>query len=180
MASETLLNEAGNAPEHAVGMPQLDFATYPNQWFWLVVTLIVLYVVISRIALPRIASVLAERQGAIARDIERAEALKRQAVDAEDAYNKALADARTEAAHIVAEAKAEIQKDVDLATEKAEAEIAAKTAESEARILDIRKGAQKSVEAVAKATAGEIVKAIMPGAADKKAVDAAVSAKLKG
>jgi len=180
MASHEILAGAEKAAEHADGMPQLDFANYPNQWFWLVITLLVLYVVISRIALPRIASVLAERQGAIARDIEQAETLKRQAVDAEEAYKKALAEARTEAGRIVAEAKAEIQKELDIASEAAEAEIAAKATESEARIADISKGALKNVEAVAKATAGEIVKAIMPAAADKKAIDAAVAEKLKG
>ncbi len=180
MASEQLMAGAGQIGEHAEGMPQLDFANYPNQWFWLVVTLLVLYVVISRIALPRIASVLAERQGAIARDIEQAETLKRQAVEAEEAYKKALADARAEAGRIVAEAKADIQKELDIATEAAEAEIAAKSNESELRIAEIRKGALDSIEAVARDTAGEIVKAIMPVAADQKAIDAAVTAKLKG
>ncbi|MFQ5439769.1 MAG: F0F1 ATP synthase subunit B' [Paracoccaceae bacterium] len=181
MASETDVAGATHAVgEHAEGMPQLDFATFPNQWFWLIVTLVVLYLVLSRIVLPRIASVLAMRQGAISRDIEQAEALKQQALQAENAYNKALADARAEAGRIVADAKAEIQQDVDAAVATAEAEIAAKAAESEARIGDIRKGAIKSVETVAKATANEIVKAIMPGVADKKALDAAVKTRLKG
>ena len=55
MATETL--EVGDAA--APGMPQLDFSTFPNQIFWLVVTLIVMYLILSRVALPRIASILA-------------------------------------------------------------------------------------------------------------------------
>ena len=168
------------ATEHAQGMPQLDFSTFPNQIFWLVVTLVILYFLMSRVALPRIASVLAERQGAIQRDLDKAEELKRAAIDAEEAYNKALADARAQAADIVAETKAEIQKELDLATEKADAEIAAKAAESEKLIQEIRDNAKVSVAEVANATAVDIVKAIMPETADAKKIKAAVSARLKG
>ena len=84
-------------------MPQLCFEWFPNQIFWLVLTLVVIFLVLSRIALPRIAAVLAERQGTISNDIAAAEALRNKAADAEDAYNKALADARAEAQNIVAE-----------------------------------------------------------------------------
>ncbi len=181
MASETELAEAGHAvSEHAEGMPQLDFATFPNQWFWLIITLVVLYLVLSRIALPRIASVLGERQGVISSDIEQAENLKLRATQAEEAYVKALADARAEAGRIVAEAKAEIQTDLNIAIEQADAEIAAKTAESEKAIAEIRKGAVKAVAEVATDTTGEIVKAIMPGAGDGKTIAAAVAARMKG
>ena len=57
----------------AVGVPQLCFDWFPNQIFWLVVTLVVIYLILSRVALPRIASVLAERQGTITNDIAAAE-----------------------------------------------------------------------------------------------------------
>jgi F-type H+-transporting ATPase subunit b len=182
MASETT-SEAGHgaaAAEHYVGMPQLNFEWFPNQIFWLVVTLVIIYLVLVKVALPRIASVLAERANAISSDLEQADALKQKAVEAEEAYNKALADARAEAGQIVAAAKAEIQKDLNVAIEKADAEIAAKSAESETAIADIRKGAMKAVETVAKSTAGEIIKAVMPGAADAKAVTAAVKSQMKG
>lgn len=168
------------ASEHAVGMPQLDFATFPNQIFWLVVTLVVLYLLLSRVALPRIASVLADRQGSIQRDLDQAEDFKRKAVEAEEAYNKALADARSTAAEIVAEARADIQKDLDVAIEKADAQISAKAAESEKAISDIRASATKSVQEVALATAADIVDAVMPGAADAKSIKAAVAARMKG
>ncbi|MDQ7080541.1 MAG: F0F1 ATP synthase subunit B' [Paracoccaceae bacterium] len=161
------------------GMPQLDFGTYPNQIFWLVVTLLVLYFLLSRIALPRIASILSERQGAIARDLEQAEELRRKAVAAEEAYKQALADARAEANQIIAEAKAEIQKEIDAANAKAEAEIAARTAESEKRIAEIRSGMMQAVEDVARDTAVEIIDAILPGIADPKLVADTVAAKVK-
>ncbi len=176
MASDT----TGAAPEHAQGMPQLDFSTFPNQIFWLCVTLVVIFVVMNRIALPRIASVLADRHDTIQRDLEKAEMLKQKAVEAEDAYNKALADARVEASKIVAETKAEIQKELDKATAKADAEISAKAAEGEVKIKAIRDSAMASVEIVATDTASALVDVVMPGASDAKSIKAAVKAQLKG
>ncbi|MEM1352112.1 MAG: F0F1 ATP synthase subunit B' [Pseudomonadota bacterium] len=170
---------ADSASDANSGMPQLDFSTWGNQIFWLVVTLIVIYMVLSRVALPRIAAILAERQGTITNDIAAAEDLKQKAQEAEAAYEKALVDARAEAHRIVAEAKAEIQSDLDAAIEKADAEIAAKAAESEKAIAEIRAGAAEAVEQVAKETAAELIGAL-GGTADAEAVTAAVDTRLKG
>ncbi len=175
MATETPGADAASSG----GMPQLDFSTWGNQIFWLVLTLIVIYFVLSRIALPRIAAILAERQGTITSDLAAAEDLKAKAEAAEAAYEKALIDARAEAHRIVAEAKAEIQSDLDAAIARADAEIAAKAAESESAIAEIRAGALEAVKEVAGETAQDIVTA-MGGKADTKAIGAAVDARMKG
>ena len=171
---------ATETTEHAQGMPQLDFSTFPNQIFWLVVTLIVIYFLMSRIALPRIASVLAERHGAIQSDLDKAEQMKAKAVEAEAAYHQALVDARAKAQAIIGDARAEIRKDLDIAVAKADAEIAAKSAESAAAIKEIGDNAMAAVKVVANDTAKEIVKVVMPGAGDAKAVKAAVASRFKG
>jgi len=163
----------------AVGMPQLDFATFPNQIFWLVVTLVALYMILSRVALPRIGSILAERAGTITADIDAAETYKRQASDAEAAYHKALDDARAQAQKIVEEMRAEIQGDLDVAIRKADAEIAARTSESERRIAEIRDSANEAVEQVARDTVREIL-AVFGVEAQEKAVADAVAARTKG
>ena len=182
MATETTDAVAGacvDAGGSAIGMPQLCADWIPNQVFWLVVTLIVIFFVMSRIALPRIGAVLAERSGTITNDIAAAEELKQKAVEAEAAYQKALADARTQANEIVASAKADIQKELDAELAKADKKIAAKTAESEAAIAQIPDGAAKSVTAVAKDTAKELLSAL-GGSADAKTVTAAINARMKG
>jgi F-type H+-transporting ATPase subunit b len=181
MATETT-DVAGvcvDAGGSALGMPQLCADWMPNQIFWLLVTLIAIYFVMSRIALPRISAVLAERSGTITNDIAAAEELKNKAAEAEAAYDQALLDARAEANKIVAAAKAEIQAELDVELQKADAQIAAKTAESEAAIGEIRAGAVKSVTQVAKDTAKELV-AAMGSSADAKTITAAVTARMKG
>lgn len=161
------------------GMPQLDITTFGNQIFWLLVALVVIYFVLSRVALPRIAGILAERQGTITNDLAAAEDLKARASEAEAAYDKALADARAEAQRIAGETRAAIQGDLDAAIAKADAEISAKAAESEKAISDIRAGAQEAVKEVAKDAAKDIV-ALMGGKADARSITAAVNARMKG
>ena len=173
MATETTSAAAGP------GMPQLDVTTFGNQIFWLLVALVVIYLVLSRVALPRIAGILAERQGTITNDLAAAEDLKAKAADAEAAYDKALADARAEAQRIAGETRAAIQGDLDAAIAKADAEIAAKASESEKAIADIRAGAQEAVKEVAKDAAKDIV-ALMGGKADARTITAAINARMKG
>ena len=173
MASET------QGAEAATGLPQLDITTFSNQIFWLLVSLVVIYFILSRVALPRIAAVLAERQGTITNDLAAAEDLKAKALEAEEAYNKALADARAQAQEIVNQTKAEIKAELDDATAKADAEIADKTSEGEKKIADIRSSAMESVKDVAKDTAKELV-SVMGGKADAKSITAAVNARMKG
>lgn len=163
----------------ATGLPQLDFSTFPNQIFWLVVTLVVIYLILDRIALPRIASVLAERQGTITNDVGAAEDLRAKAAQAEKDYQKALTDARNEAQEIAAKARAEIQEDLDVAIAKADAEISARTAESEARIGEIRDGADAAVVEVANDTAKELI-AALGGKGTAAAIKAAVERRMKG
>ncbi|MGB1234897.1 MAG: F0F1 ATP synthase subunit B' [Planktomarina sp.] len=161
------------------GMPQLDLSTFPNQIFWLVVTLVVIYFVLSKIALPRIGGALADRAQTITDDLATAEELKQKAVEAENAYNKALADARSEAQKIAADMRADVQADMDAEMAKADAEISAKAAEAAKTLSAIRDSAMDSVKAVATDTAQEIVKA-MGGKVTKKDVTAVVTDRMKG
>lgn len=177
--TEELAGTCVGADGSAIGMPQLCFDWFPNQIFWLLVTLVVIYFILSRIALPRIASVLAERQGTITNDIVAAEDLKMKAQEAEAAYEKALADARAEANKIAEETRAAIQSDLDAELARADEQISAKTAESEAAIAEIRAGATDSIREVASETAKEIV-AAMGGKADARSVTAAIKSRMGG
>jgi F-type H+-transporting ATPase subunit b len=182
MATETTEATASSCVDaggSAIGMPQLCGDWFANQIFWLVVALVVIYFILARVALPRIGAVLAERQGTITNDIAAAEELKQKAVEAEAAYDKALADARTEANKIIEAAKAEMQAQLDQELAKADAEIAAQTAESEKAIAEIRASTEDSVREVARATAAEIV-SMLGGPADDKAVSDAIAAQMKG
>jgi len=172
MASPTQGAEAG-------GMPQLDFSTFPNQMFWLVVSLVVVYLILSKVALPKIGGALADRAQKITDDLSAAEELKQKAVDAEAAYEKALADARAQAQKIASEMRDQVQTQLDKEMAKADAEISAKSEEAAKSLTEIRDTALENVKTVATDTVVELVKA-MGGSATKKDAGAAVTSRMKG
>lgn len=165
----------------AAGMPQLDFATFDNQIFWLVLTLLAIYFILSKIALPRISAVIAERQGTLTNDLAKAEDLKRQATEAEESYNTALANARSEASKIAQETREEIQAQLQVEIDKADAQISARAAEGEARIAEIEAGAIATAEEVARDVAAEIVRTFGPGKdVDTVAIASAIANRVRG
>ena len=91
-------------------LPQLDIATYASQIFWLIVTFIVLYFLVAKIAMPRIAEVLEGRQERIEDDLDKAETLKKEAYLVRIEYEKALSSAREEAHEATRRAQEEIAK----------------------------------------------------------------------
>ena len=117
-------------------MPQLVFADYPTQLFWLVVTFGVLYVVLSRLVLPSIARTLGERDTRLQGDIARAEKLKSEAEATLAAYRKAIGEAR-------ATAQAELKK----ATEEMAAEAARREGELAASFAEKAKAAEAGIVA---------------------------------
>jgi len=85
-------------------MPQFDLATFPSQIIWLALTFVVLYIVMARVALPRIGDVLSERQEKIDDSLTEAEELRAQAQSDAEAYDKALAGAREQSRAAIQEA----------------------------------------------------------------------------
>lgn len=167
------------AHEESGGMPQLDPATFDNQIFWLLVSLAAIFLILTRVALPRISATFAMRQGTIGSDLAAAESLRAQAREAQAAYDKALADARAEASRISAETRAEIQAQLDAELALADARIEAKSAESARALRQIEAEAAGSVEAVARDAARAILE-VLGGRPDDSAVDTAVARQVGG
>lgn len=155
-------------------MPQLDFSSWPPQLIWLAITFVVLYFLMARVALPRIANVLEQRRDRIASDLDEAARLKSETEDAIAAYEAALAEARGKAHAIASETREELNGELDKERAAVDKQIAAKTAEAEAKIGEMRKAAIGEIEAAAADTATEIVKALVGGKTTKAEIAAAV------
>lgn len=139
----------GSTPAQAAGLPQLDTATFPPQLIWLGLTFVVLYLMMSRVALPRISQVLEERQHKIDDNLKKAEALKEEAQAASEAYEKALAEARAEAHGIMLETHNRIAEEAAKKQAEVGAELEAEIQSAEARINEARDAAMAGLSAVA-------------------------------
>jgi len=159
-------------------MPQLVFADFAPQLVWLAITFTLLYLILARVALPRIATTLEKRRDVIANDLDEAGCLKRQGEDALRAYEAALAAARGRAHAIAAETRQTLAAEAEREKAALAASTAKRAAEAEARIAAAKAAAMANVRQIAADTAAAIVAKLMGASPDAAAVNAAIDAAL--
>lgn len=159
-------------------LPQFKPEDFAPQLVWLVLTFVALYLLMSRVALPRIGGVLEQRRNAIDYDLDRAKELRDEAEAALKEYEEELAAARTKAQAIAADTREKVAARAAEAEAKAEEKMSAKLAEAEERIAKTRDAAMANISAVAADTAEAIVAELL-GKADPDRIKAAVDAEMK-
>ena len=171
--------ETGAAAQQA-GIPQLDLGAFPNQLFWLVVFLVILFLIVSRVVLPRIGGIIDDREKSVRNDLEEAGRLDEQAAELNRETAARLGKAKSDADAILAEARARAREMQDRAVAEAAETIAARSAEAESRIDAIKDSARESVREIAASAAVEIVNRIIPGHDVGGSVRNAVDIRLNG
>jgi F-type H+-transporting ATPase subunit b len=166
------------APGHHE-FPPFQTENFPSQLLWLAVSFVLLYVLMSRIALPRIGSILAERSKRIADDIAAAQAFKQRSDAANAAYEKALADARTRAQTIASATREQQAAAADATNKRLEAQLHERLAVAEKSIASTRDAAMGNVGAIAADTASAIVERLIGTAPAAHEVAAAVGDTIK-
>ncbi len=159
-------------------MPQLVFADFAPQLVWLAITFTLLYLILARVALPRIATTLERRRDVIANDLDEAGCLKRQAEDALKVYEAALAAARAKAHAIAAETRQRLTGEADREKAALQASTLKRAAEAEARIAAAKAAAMANVRQIAADTASAIVGKLLGNGPDGAALNAAIDAAL--
>jgi F-type H+-transporting ATPase subunit b len=167
------------ASEHDGGFPPFEPQTFASQLVWLAIAFVLLYVLMSRLALPRVASIIEDRQKRIADDLADAERLKQESDAAVAAYEKALADARARAQIIANETREKQQAQADATRKTLEAGLNAKLAEAEKSIAATKQAAMANVRAIAEDAARAIIERLIGTAPSDKAVAEAVADVLK-
>jgi F-type H+-transporting ATPase subunit b len=137
-------------------MPQLDPNWFAPQLFWLAVSFLVLYLLLSRVALPRVAEVLEERRTRIEHDLDRAQRLKDEADAIRAELDRALVAAREEARQILKAAADTAQADAKAQSDATSRALQARTREAEARIAQAREATVQSLRQSASGLAADI------------------------
>lgn len=161
------------------GFPPMDAHSFPSQIFWLVIFFALLYLLMSKVALPKMAAVLDKRHKALEGDLSKASALKHETEAAIQHYEKSLADARANAQGIATETRSKIAAEIEAERSALEKTLSAKLAEADARISATKAKAMQDVHEVAAETAAEIVSELT-GATVSKDQAAKAIAGLKG
>ena len=182
MAQESGKHIAGQeqipAGEHGRGFPPFDSHSFPSQLLWLALTFITLYLLMARVALPRIGSILEQRRARIADDIAAAQRHKEQSDAVLAAHEKTLTEARSRAQTLANETRAKASAEAQARRKDVDAKLNLQIAEAEKAIAATRAGAMRNVRGIAGETAGAIVERLTGTAPAKGDVEQAVRAVL--
>jgi F-type H+-transporting ATPase subunit b len=165
---------------HGGAFPPFDSSTFASQLVSLLIAFVALYLIVSRIALPRVGSVLDARAKAIEGDLAKAQELKDASDAALKAYETELAAARARAQAISAETREKLNAASEAERKTLEERLAVKLAEAEKTIASTREAAMRNVRGIAADAAAAIVQRLTGILPDGKSLESAVDASLKG
>jgi F-type H+-transporting ATPase subunit b len=165
---------------HKAPFPPFQKDTFASQLVSLLIAFVALYLIVSRVALPRVGGLLDERQKAIEGDLTEAQKLKDACDAALKAYESELAAARSRAQAIGAETREKLNAAADAERKTLEERLAVKLAGAEKTIAATRETAMSNVRGIASEAAAAIVQRLAGLVPDGKSVESAVDASLKG
>lgn len=167
------------AGDSSGGLPQLDIATWPNQIFWLLITFTILFLLMNYVVTPRISAVLEGRRDKIAGDLEKAKDADAEAKAMQATYEKALAEARADAADKAQAATKAANEKAAAAEAELGKKLAKKLATAETKLATMRDEAMANLNDVATEAAQETVKQMVGIKATKAEVSKQVKAAAK-
>jgi F-type H+-transporting ATPase subunit b len=170
--------EATPPSEHGGGFPPFQKATFGSQLLWLAITFGLLYLIASKLALPRVGGIIADRRARIDSDLAEAARMKEAADAAIASYEKSLADARARAQAMAAETREKVNAQAETRRKEVEANLQAKLADAEKTIAMTRNAAMSNVQGIAKDAAVAIVTQLTGKTPTEEAAAAAVKAAL--
>ena len=162
------------------GFPPFQSETFASQLVWLAIAFVLLYVLMAKLALPRVGSIFDDRHKHITDDVAEASRLKGESDAAVAAYEKALADARARAQAIANDTRERQAAEADQRRKTLEGELNAKLVDAENTIAASKQSAMSSVRGIAEDATRAIVERLIGEAPSKQAVAAAVTSVLKG
>src|ERR1700761_6498839 len=152
MTATTAQTEAPGGPNGQAGhpaFPPFQSENFPSQLVWLALTFVLLYVLMSRLALPRVGAILEARSKRIADDLAAARQFKEQSEAAHAAHEKTIADAHSRAQAIAAETHQKQAAEAEATNKRLEAELHEKLAAAERSIASTRSSAMSNVGGIA-------------------------------
>ena len=154
---------ASTSNNDTVGMPQLDFSTFPNQIFWLVVFCIVLFAIVKFFIIPRMEDIFANRRKIIDGNIAKAEEIRLRVGEIEKQIEEELKKTKLQCDEIMTTSGNNIKEQMTLALEDSRIATSQLINEAEGRLKELRDGSDTAIEKISEELATEIIKKISKG-----------------
>ena len=156
------------------GMPQLNPEFWISQIFWLTLTFGILYVVLSKLILPKISANLELRKSQIQENIEAAEKQRESSESKLKEYDEIIQKSKLEAKNIFKEAREKVLKDINSKKEILDKQIDKEISNAEKEIETLKKGAAEKINKIAIETSSDLVKKLIGAEVNNSSISAIV------
>ena len=158
----------------SAGMPQLNPEFWISQIFWLTLTFGTLYVVLSKLILPKISANLELRKSQIQENIESAEKQRESSEAKLKEYEDIIFQSKLDAKNIFKDARERVLKDINSKKESLEKQIDEEIKKAELEIVSLKKGAPEKINKIAIETSSELVKKLIGAEINNSSISAIV------
>ena len=156
------------------GMPQLNPEFWVSQIVWLVLTFGILYIVLSKLILPKISDNLESRKSQILENIETAEKQRADSENKIKEYEKIISESKIEAKNYFNEAREKILKDIEIKREALEKEINNEINDAEKEIIELKNTSVEKINKIAIETTSDLVENFLETDVNKSNISAVV------
>ena len=157
------------------GMPQLNPEFWVSQIFWLTITFGTLYIVLSKLILPKISANLELRKSQIQENIEAAEKQKQNSEIKLKEFDDIILKSKLEANDIFKDARERVIKDINAKREILEKQIDEEIKKAEQEIEVLKKNSPEKINKIAIETSSELVKKLIGAEVNNSSISAIVS-----
>ena len=156
------------------GMPQLNPEFWISQIFWLTLTFGILYIILSKIILPKISSNLELRKSQIQENIEAAEKQRENSESKLKEYDDIIQKSKLEAKNIFKNAREKVLKDINSKKETLDKQIDEEIKNAEQEIELLKKDAPEKINKIAKDISSELIKKLIGSEVNNSSISAIV------
>jgi len=164
----------GKALASDEGMPQLNPEFWVSQIFWLTIIFGSLYILLSKLILPKISNNLEARKSQIAENIEAAEKQRNESDQKLKDYEKVINNAKIEAKNIFHQTREKILRDINNKKKSLEKKIDEEVNKAEKEILDFKKKSPEKINKIAIETSADLIKQIIGADVNNSSISAIV------
>ena len=161
------------------GMPQLDPEYWPSQVFWLVIIFITIYILISKIFIPKIKGSIDMREDKIRKDLEEAKTFKEQAELKLKEYNSLMEAAKLDVKKIISKSRQKLNNDMQIKREEIQKKIDGEISNAEKEIKKLKNDSSGKVSLISQDIVSNLVKDIFGEDLNKSSIEATVSQTIK-
>ena len=160
-------------------MPQLDPEYWPSQVFWLVIIFIIIYILISKIFIPKIKGSIDMREDKIRKDLEEAKTFKEQAELKLKEYNSLMEAAKLDVKKIISKSRQKLNDDMQIKREEIQKKIDGEILNAEKEIKKLKNDSSGKVSLISQDIVSNLVKDIFGEDLNKSSIEATVSQTIK-